>query len=208
MSTVSRLTPPLGVFGKFTLKAPWDTATNISYRCVSLRRVEEFVKTGKDIFETVYKPAGLTKAQADADIELGVVIVGLLGTNGSRIFVPDTHVLSYPDQSAVTLSYTVLSIDLGPQPSNMDLTVLSEELALKASEISGVALNKIVVNRHRAMSTTMMSQEEFVNAEDARLNSIANVELTKDIISRQNTIIADQDQLIRELMAQIEEENP
>lgn len=90
----------------------------------------------------------------------------------------------------------------------MDLTVLSEELALKASEISGVALNKIVVNRHRAMSTTMMSQEEFVNAEDARLNSIANVELTKDIISRQNTIIADQDQLIRELMAQIEEETP
>ena len=121
---MARLTPPLGAFGKYVLKTPWTTVANIGYKCVSLRRVEEIVKSGKDIHETFYQPMGLDLALANEDILKGVVFVGLLGTDGSRIYVPDTYIESYPDQTAITYDYTVMSVDLGPQPSDMDLTSL------------------------------------------------------------------------------------
>ena len=56
---VQKLTPPLGAFGIYKLKAPWVTTANVNYRCVSLRRVEEVVKSGKNIHDTFYAPVGL-----------------------------------------------------------------------------------------------------------------------------------------------------
>jgi hypothetical protein len=76
---MARLTPPLGAFGKYTLKAPWTTVDKIAYKCVSLRRVEEIVKSGKDIHDTFYRPMGLELSVANGDIlKRGTLIFGLL----------------------------------------------------------------------------------------------------------------------------------
>jgi len=200
--TTKRLTPPIGAYGKFELKAPWSTASNISYRCVSLRRVEEFVKSGKDIFSAVYDPVKLSQDVANADIALGVIIVGLLGTNGERIFVPDTYILKYPDQSAVTLDYTVISIDLGPQPSTVDLLNLQDEIKQIAAKFTGIDSNLIETATHTALSTTVLTQEEYINAEDARVAGIANIETSEMIIARLQERITEQDKIIQELISQ------
>lgn len=202
MSGTLRVTPPLGAYGKYELKSPWPTASNISYRCISIRRVEEFVKSGLDLYQTVYKPMQLSEDVCNADIALGVVIVGLLSSDGVRIFVPDTYILKYPDQSAVTLDYLVLSIDLGPQPSNVELGDLIDELKITASKFSGITTDLIDIGIHSALSTTMMSQDEYVSAEDARLAAIANNETSEQTIARLNNTVAEQQALIQRLLQQ------
>lgn len=201
---MSKVTPPLGAFGAYTLKAPWTTVANISYKCVSLRRVEEIVKSGKDVFETFYAPMGLDLTVANADILQGVVFVGLLGGDGSRIYVPDTYIESYPDQSAVTYDYTVMSVDLGPQPSDMDLTSLIDEFKAIASNHTGIDLENILVHIGRAKSNTMMTQEQYVAASEARQLKIADRVVTNTVMLEKDETIRKQEALIAVLLEQIQ----
>lgn len=202
MAEVKRVTPPLGAYGKYTVRSPWVISNTMSYRCISQRRVEEFVQTGKDLFKTIYEPLGLSEDVCKADLALGVVIIGLLSTNGDRLFIPDTYISSYPDQSGVVYDYTVLSVDLGPQPNTMDLSTLTEELKLVANKYTGVSLDAIEVHTHTAISTTTMTQEQFIDAEDARMIAIDNVETSEEVIARLNATIAQQNALIEQLIAQ------
>lgn len=199
---VQKLTPPLGAFGIYKLKAPWVTTANVNYRCVSLRRVEEVVKSGKNIHDTFYAPVGLSVAVSEADIALGVVFVGLLGTDGSRIYVPDTYIESYPDQSAVTYDYTVISIDLGPQPSNVDLTATLAELKQVAAKFTGISPTLIATGFLKAQSNTVMTQEQYIAADDARKLAIANIVTQEDEIKALQLRVTEQDILIQQLLQQ------
>ena len=202
MPTVKRLTPPLGAFGKFVLKAPWTTNSTISYRCVSLRRVEEIVKSGKDVFATFYQPMGLSIAVANDDMAMGVVYVGLLGGDGSRIYVPDSYIESYPDQSAVTYDYTVISVDLGPQPSNIDLAPLMDEIKTISSNFTGISVDNIVLSIGTAASSTLMTQEQHIAAENARMLAIQNNETSTQKIARLEEANRQQNALIEQLLSQ------
>lgn len=197
-----RLTPPLGAFGKYELKVPWVTNNNVSYRCVSLRRVEEIVKSGKNVFTTFYEPMKLSQEVANVDIAAGVVFVGLLGSDGSRIYVPDTYIESYPDQTAVTYDYTVLSIDLGPQPSNIDLAPLMDEIKTMASNFTGVDVDTIIVGLGAAASSTMMTNEQHQASEDARKLAISLNEPSTVKIARLTEANIEQDALIQTLLQQ------
>ena len=201
---MARLTPPLGAFGKYTLKAPWTTVDKIAYKCVSLRRVEEIVKSGKDIHDTFYRPMGLELSVANEDILKGVVFVGLLGTDGSRIYVPDTYIEGYPDQTAITYDYTVMSVDLGPQPSDMDLTALIDEFKFITRDHTGIDVDDIIVHIGRAQSNTMLTQEQYIAAADARELKKKNTVPTSIQLQEKDERIRQQDALITELLTQIE----
>jgi hypothetical protein len=166
--------------------------------------VEEIVKSGKDIHETFYKPMGLDLALANEDILKGVVFVGLLGTDGSRIYVPDTYIESYPDQTAITYDYTVLSVDLGPQPSDMDLTSLIDEFKFIARDHTGIDIENIIVHIGRAQSNTMLTQEQHIAANDARMLKKTNTPPTTVQMLEKDERIRQQDVLIAELLTQIE----
>lgn len=205
---MARVTPPLGAYGNYVLKAPWSTVANMPYKCVSLRRVEEIVKSGKDIFATFYEPMKLDLATANVDILQGVVFVGLLGNDGTRIYVPDTYIESYPDQTAVTYDYTVMSVDLGPQPSDMDLTALIDEFKIIANTHTGIDAENIIIHIGRAQSSTMLTQEQHIAATDARLLKIQNTIPTPVLLQQKDERIREQDALIAILLKQIEELKP
>lgn len=174
MADIKRVTPPIGAYGRYTLKSPWTINSTISYRCISHRMTEEIVSSGRNVFETFYQPVGLTSDVAEADIALGVIFVGLLGTDGSRIYVPDTYVESYPDQTAVVYEYTVMSVDLGPQPSDIDLTAASEEIKLIVEKYTGIKSELIDIYASNAPSTTSMTAQEHIDLMDARRLAIEN----------------------------------
>lgn len=205
---MARVTPPLGAYGKYVLKAPWTTVANIAYKCVSLRRVEEIVKSGKDIYETFYKPMGLDLSTANTDILQGVVFVGLLGQDGSRIYVPDTYIESYPDQTAISYDYTVMSVDLGPQPADMDLTPLIDEFKFIVRDHTGIDPEDVIVHIGRAQSSKMLTQEQHIAADEARRLKIANTVPTTVIMQEKDERIRQQDTLITELLKQIEDLKP
>lgn len=200
---MARVTPPIGAIGVYTLKAPWNTVAGMSYRCVSLRRAEELVKSGRDVFKTVYEPMGLTQETADLDAAQGMVLVGLLSTDGVRIYVPDTYIESYPDQSAVIYDYTVMSIDLGPQPSTVDLTMLLDEVKQLSADFTGIDIEDIAVYIGRNQSNTVMTQEQYIAAEDARKLKLQNIKPTSQVIAEKDARIAQQDVLINTLLEQI-----
>lgn len=205
---MARVTPPLGAYGQYVLKTPWATVSQIAYKCVSLRRVEEVVKSGKDIYATFYQPMGLDLVTANGDILQGVVFVGLLGNDGSRIYVPDTYIESYPDQTAISYDYTVMSVDLGPQPSDMDLTKLIDEFKGTANSFTGIATEDIIVHIGRARSTVMMTQDQYIAAEDARKLKINNTVATSTLMLEKDERIRQQDQLINTLLEQIDQLKP
>lgn len=200
MTTTARLTPPLGAVGQYSLKTPWTTAASMNYRCTALLRVEELVKSGKNIYKTFYEPVGLSEDVCKTDIAAGVVFVSLLGSDGSRIYVPDTYISSYPNQSAVTYSYLVMTIDLGPQPSTVDLTAAMDEVKEVVNKFTGVATTDIAVGLAAAQSNTMMTKEQMIAAEDARRLAIENTIPSEMVIEELQARIAEQDSLIQQLL--------
>lgn len=201
----ARLTPPIGAFGRYTLKAPWVANTEMNYRCVSHRRIEEIVKSGKDIYTVFYQPMNLTQEIADLDISLGVMFIGLLGLDGTRIYVPDTYITSYPDQSAVVYDYTVVSVDLGPQPSDMPLAALSSELKAVASKYTGIGVEEINIFVGSAQSNKTMSAESHITLMDARNSAISLNVTSEEKIARLEKSLDEERKLNVELLRQLEE---
>lgn len=196
MAELKRVTPPVGAYGRYTLKEPWKTNTTISYRCISIRMVEEIVKSGLNVYETFYAPMNLSQDVANADIALGVAFIGLLGTDGSRIYVPDTYIESYPDQTAVVHEYTVLAVDLGPQPSDINLTNAIEEIKNVIEKYTGIDSELVEIYAGNAPSNTSLTAKEHIDLLDARRLAIANnvtselqiADLTQQLIGQQQMV--------------------
>lgn len=199
MAVSVRKTPPIGAYGTFVLNAPWDSASNKTYRCIALQRVEQFTKAGLNVFELVYSPMGLSQDVYNADVAIDVVIVGLLATDGTRIYVPDTYIQSYPDQSSIAYNYTVMSVDLGPQPSKIDLSNCVSDLKDLVSKYTGLATSVITVDVHTALSTTSMTQAQYIAALDAQQNALANVQTKDQIIKQLQATITSQNNVIQQL---------
>ena len=196
---LNRVTPPIGVNGKFVLEQPWNAKNDTNYRCIALRRVEELVKQNISLYDSVYAPMGLSQDVCNGDITAGVVIVSLLGSDGSRIYVPDTYIKSFPDQSAVTLDYVVLSVDLGPQPSNLNLDNCMNEIKAVASKFTGIEVNDINVGVGYAQSSNTLTQEETVRLDTIRTNKIKNLKTKDQRITELEKIVQDQNALLTNL---------
>lgn len=197
MSSRKRATPPLGVYGMFEFAEPISTIVGSKIlRCTSHRKLEEINKSGIDLYEDIYKTYGITRDIMESDIKVGVVIIGLMDNHGNRYYVPDTFITAYPDQGAVTYNYTILSIDLGPQPSDITLVPLANELRSVASRFTGIAEDLIDIGSNVAVSNTVMSVEEHISTSEARKAAIGTlkpsvvqvVEDTEKIKNLQNTI--------------------
>lgn len=197
--TVTKNTPPLGAYGTYVLKAPWDAESNKVYKCIGTKYTQEMVLAGNNPYELVYSPMGITQDIFNMDVQASVAIISLLATDGSRIMVPDTYIEKYPDQSSVVYNYTVMSIDIGPQPSTIDLSVCVADLKDTVSKYTGIASTNITVDVHTAVSNTSMSQTQYIAALNAQQNALANVQTKDQQIKSLQATVAQQNALIQQL---------
>lgn len=200
---MAQIVPMLGAFGLWKLKTPWVTNNNLMYRCIALRRVEDLTKQGINIFKTYYEPMGLTQTEYTADLAVNVTFVSLLGTNGSKIYVPSTYVESIPDQTANVYDYTTVTVDLGPQPNSLDLSPLMDQLRSVSADFTGIDRENIMLSVGRAQSTTVLTQEQHVASEEARLLKVQNVKPSSIVIQELTDKNNAQELLIQQLSAQI-----
>lgn len=201
MATVTRKTPPIGAYGAYKLKQPWVTAVGQNYRCTALLRLEHFTKTDRNVFELIYAPMGLSQDVFTADQQADVIIVDLLATNGDRIYVPDTYIDSYPDQSSIVYNYTVLSIDIGPQPSTIDLSTCLSDVKDVVSKYTGIDSKNITTDVHTAISNTSMTQEQYIAARNAQINALATIQTKDQQIAQLQKTIQSQNSVINQLTA-------
>lgn len=170
---MARLTPPLNATGRFTVAAPFDTVIfeTVAYQAIALRRFTDIIELGEDIYEKYYAPRGLTEVQFKQDERANVVIVSLMNPSGEVWYVPDSYILSYPNQGDVKYQHVVLSVSLGPLPDHLPLDFALSQIASVASDTIGVtAVSKL----HVAPTVGTVTPEQHELLEVARTARITN----------------------------------
>lgn len=170
---MARLTPPLNATGRFTAAAPFDTVVfeTVAYQAVALRRFDDIVELGEDVYAKYYQPFGLTEIQFKQDERNSVVLVSLMNPSGEIVYVPDSYILSYPNQGDVKYNHVVLSVSLGILPDFLDLTFAKQQLASIASDTIGV---NAAVKEHIAPTVGSVTPDQHELMEVARIARITN----------------------------------
>lgn len=180
---MSRFTPKIDTVGKFSVRLPWVLNPQMVYRVLAVKTLDDLAKLGTDALETIYKPMGLIDGQDGFswanESANNPCIISLLDPTGVVFYIPDTFILSYPDQSGVPYNYIVLGLDLGALPDSDDLASLKHDLADYAKSIIGT---EVLVTEHRIPSTTTPTQTQHQAFLAARQLNITQVDtLTEQI---------------------------
>ena len=163
------MTPPLNATGRFILRDPFIAKETTVYRCIALRKFDDLVEIGANIFEDYYQPVGLSVTDFQNDDRVDAVIVTLMDPSGEVIYVPDTYIVSYPNMGDVTYHRIVLSIGMGPIPSFLPLEHLQSQISGMVSDVIGVDSD---VRIHAAPALGAVSPEQHEIMEAARANRI------------------------------------
>lgn len=173
MST--RRTPAMYARGVYTANMPWDIPNTKVFKCVAIRGFDDLVALGIDVFKTYYEPKGLTTTEYTADKSVSATIVTLESDTGDFIYIPDTYIASYPDQTNVVCQHVVLSVSLGVLPDYLDLSFVSQQIGNLVSDVIGVTPE---VKTNIAASSGLLTPEQFHVLEAAR--NAARVSQTTD----------------------------
>lgn len=164
-------TPVLNSKGLFKLRLPYIADPTVIYTVIGIRKFNDFTETGKEVFENVYQPVGLSETDFNNDLLLGASVVTLTSAKLPTIFVPDTYIEEYPGLDFVAYNHVVLSLSLGAIPDKLDLTFLIDQIQGIVSDSIGVIAN---VKQHIAPSTGLITSDEHDALEIARTNAITN----------------------------------
>lgn len=182
--------PPVQTYGKYKLKEPWQANEEQNYRCIAVRTAQDIVKSGHRIFETIYKPMGLTEQDAEADIKAKVSYIGLMADDGKRIYVPSSYILQYPSTDSRTFDYTTIVVDLGPQPSEVDMVKVTEEFKKLASKFTGDEPQMVEVHVAVTQSTTTVNSDQYAEALERFRLKIDGIKTSEEEIEELKTALA------------------
>lgn len=132
------MVPNVGDRGTFILKAPWVIDTRGEFTCHAVRSFNELSKNGVNVYDTFYKPKGISEQSYKSEAELGVVIVALRSTSGSFIYVPSSYILGMPNAGGYPYSRRIITIDLGALPTGLNTEAMREDLGIIINATFGV----------------------------------------------------------------------
>lgn len=168
---MANLTPPLHAKGLYAVKEPFTVKPAGIYTCVALRKFEDLVESNVDVFNVFYAGNGLERSVYETDLKDGAVIVTLMDQFGQYVFIPDSHILSYPVPGDVEYHHAVLSVSLGPLPKSFPLDHLIDQLKLSASDAIGLEPE---VKLHSVPTVGAITYEQHEIMEAARTLRVAN----------------------------------
>jgi hypothetical protein len=163
--------PPIGTKGIYTLKAPFTTQPNELYRCGAIRSFKDIENFGQNVFKLYYEPFGISQSVYNTDLQNGEVIVALLSDKYPPIYVPSSHITSFPNLGSKTYHHVVLAASLGPIYEAVDLTYLKQQVAAVISDTIGLVPK---VELAIAPMTGVVTPEEHEATEVARQAAITN----------------------------------
>lgn len=162
---MTRNTPPLGTMGRYELQDPWIAKSTKVYTCHAARTFRDLYVQGDDPDKLVYKPVGAGQALRAEDEAAGARIVTLIADDGETIYVPDTRIVSFPNQGFYVYRNFVLSFSTGPLPEGVSLDWLKTKVAEDVTEVLGVTPTVMV---HSAPVRDAITPDEHQRIEAAR----------------------------------------
>jgi len=151
--------PVIGSAGIFELRPPFNTIIepNVRYTCQAVRRLSEYLANNETPYEDIYQASGLTEADYNLHLEENMYIVSLQSEKGQWIYLPATHVSSYPLVNGIPYRAMMVVVSLPPLPVDRDLDFL--HLAFKNIVADSLGVNCKIKNVE-ASSVSLISKEK------------------------------------------------
>ena len=191
-------TPPIHTKGLFTLKQPFQLDPTKLYEVFAIRDFRDLEQKGVDVFETYYEPNGLDRSQFRSDDSDEASIITLISEDNDIVFVPDTFILSFPDQGSVKYQHVVLSVNFGALPDFLDFDHTIEQIQTVATGVIG---KQPEVNTHIAPTRNAITPDDHQVLEASRRQNIDQLETDRARLLEQQRINAD----LRERNATLEQ---
>ena len=155
---MSNRIPRFNATGKWELRAPYSCSLTKSYRCAAIENFPALEHEKIDIHSRFYAGKGLPVSVFNADRSASVVIVTMIAEDGEVIYVPSSYIIKFPNSLSVPHLYTVLSVDMGLMPTDMDYHSLVTEVNNLVQEMVGVTTETHV---------NVIPGENFISEEEA-----------------------------------------
>lgn len=130
--------PFVGDRGTFILKAPWVIDQKGEYTCHASRSFHELSKNNVNVYETFYKPKGISEQSYKQDADSGVVIIALRSAIGTFIYVPSSYIIGLPNGGGYAYSRRLITLDLGALPLGLSTDALRSDLSTYVNAKFGV----------------------------------------------------------------------
>lgn len=170
---MASLIPPIGTKGVYQLTSPFSDQLDatILYTCAAIRSFTDIGNQGGDVYARYYSVNNLTKDEYERDRKANVAIITLISDTTAPIYVPSSHIASFPSSDAVPYSRVVLGVELGLLPDKLDLTFLQKAVAATVSDTIGV---EPTVNVAVAASTGVVDNAKHLSLVANREAAINN----------------------------------
>ena len=164
-----------GVKGNFKFTVPFDRHnSNKVLEVTSVRDIGEILDSGEDLYEFIYKPAGLSREEMKRDLKNGVKIVVFKDSGGLYLYVPSSKIALSPDISGYLYTEKVIGIDLGPLPDDLDLEQLKIDISQLVEGRIGIKPAIQVVKASDSRYITEADNTQFNAARTLRMNNDKN----------------------------------
>lgn len=171
----NRIIPSIGLTGLYKLTTSLDNYyyKDRVYTCKSIRRFEDIINTGEDVFEDYYQPLGLKESDVDKDAANKECIVGLVSEDDRWLFVPSSCIVAMPDQSGIGYTPLALSVTLGAVEDTYDLEPLKYQIRSQVIRFLGhePQFNVLAIGY-----TEMLSTAEHESVQKARLLNTQSID--------------------------------
>ncbi len=166
MATMFRyFVPAIGTKGIYELTAPYTTTPGDVYECIGVRTLGAYLANNDDALTEVYKSAGLTEDDYQADLKIDMEVVTLQNASGFCLRVPARFIASYPVQDGVFYRAMALSVFLPAMPVTQDLSDVTANVKDLVKSSLGV---EPIVKPVEMSQVKMISQEQHENTQTAR----------------------------------------
>ena len=172
-------------YSKFTLK--WNEFT-----CVGIRLLSDMIKNNETVWEDVYKRYGIEYDRYVEDIRNDVLIMELRTDSGTQLKVPVSFIhRCYIDQG-VPYVHKVLSINLGLVPTDINVSILSDEIESLVRDTVGIRPSLDLVDVSKPSSISKEDhQTQMALWDDNRLNEPSHRAKYHQLIES-NTLLVEQ----------------
>lgn len=201
---MANLIPQLGATGIYTLIDPFDAQirSGVTYTCVGVRRLTDFVTIGRDPKTLYYDANELDESIWERDSnDPETCIISLTSKSGQWIYVPSSFIASYPDIGGVPYTVRVLGINLGAIPDTLDLSNLLTNVQNLVKDTIGV---DSVAKTVAASDTKIISKEDSDAIESARQDLITINQTDRARVLELETLVQTQKDQIEALQDYIE----
>ena len=184
------MVPNVGDRGTYILKSPWVLDQKGEYTCHAIRSFNEIAKNGVNVYDTFYKPKGVSEQSYKLDAEAGVVIVALRTSLGTFVYVPSSYIIGVPNGNGYAYSRRLITVDLGALPVGLKTEALQKDLVTLINARFGVDPTLSEVELPISEIVTPDNHEALERGRKGRITEPGNIEARyQDLLLRYNALL-------------------